>query len=132
MGGVPCIRGMRVTVGMIAGMMRAGKSDEELLALYPYLESEDLDAVREYESSSEFTCPSCGSHYFGRDTANSGKSAKELILRTVKCHGGGSVDLLKTVRCHGGWSMDDPQKPACKWRGEWPPVEVDLSAERKQ
>jgi uncharacterized protein (DUF433 family) len=42
MGGKPCIRGMRVTVGMILGLMAAGRSTEEILQAYPYLELEDL------------------------------------------------------------------------------------------
>jgi len=47
MGGKPCIRGMRVTVGMIVGQISAGRSIEQLLADYPYLEREDvLQALR--------------------------------------------------------------------------------------
>jgi len=47
MGGKPCIRGMRVTVGMIVGQICAGRSVDELLADYPYLEREDvLEALR--------------------------------------------------------------------------------------
>ena len=47
MGGKPCIRGMRVTVGMIVGQIGAGRSVEELLADYPYLERDDvLEALR--------------------------------------------------------------------------------------
>ena len=47
MGGKPCIRGMRVTVGMIVGQIGAGRSIDELLADYPYLEREDiLQALR--------------------------------------------------------------------------------------
>jgi len=47
MGGKPCIRGMRVTVGMIVGQIGAGRSVEELLTDYPYLEREDiLEALR--------------------------------------------------------------------------------------
>ena len=42
MGGKACIRGMRVTVGMIVGQFGAGHSPEEILADYPYLEHEDL------------------------------------------------------------------------------------------
>jgi len=42
MGGKPCIRGLRVTVGMILGLMAAGRSTEEILQAYPYLEPEDL------------------------------------------------------------------------------------------
>ena len=47
MGGKACIRGMRVTVGMIVGQIGAGHTIEELLADYPYLEREDmLQALR--------------------------------------------------------------------------------------
>jgi uncharacterized protein (DUF433 family) len=47
MGGKPCIRGQRVTVGMIVGQLGAGRSIDELLIDYPYLEREDiLQAVR--------------------------------------------------------------------------------------
>jgi uncharacterized protein (DUF433 family) len=47
MGGKPCIRGLRVTVGMIVGQIGAGRTLDELLAEYPYLEREDiLDALR--------------------------------------------------------------------------------------
>lgn len=47
MGGRPCIRGMRVTVGMIVGQIGAGHTIEELLEGYPYLEREDiLQALR--------------------------------------------------------------------------------------
>ncbi len=42
MGGKPCIRGMRVTVGTIVGLMAAGKTIEEVLAAYPYIEREDI------------------------------------------------------------------------------------------
>jgi len=42
MGGKPCIRGMRVTVGMILGLMASGASHDEILQAYPYLEPEDL------------------------------------------------------------------------------------------
>jgi uncharacterized protein (DUF433 family) len=47
MGGRPCIRGMRVTVGMIVGQIGAGLRIEEVLKDYPYLEREDvLQALR--------------------------------------------------------------------------------------
>ena len=47
MGGKPCIRDMRVTVGMIVGQVGAGRSIEALLDEYPYLEREDvLQALR--------------------------------------------------------------------------------------
>ena len=42
MGGKPCIRSMRVTVGMIVGQIGAGRSIDELLIDYPYLEREDI------------------------------------------------------------------------------------------
>ena len=47
MGGKACIRGMRVTVGMIVGQIGSGQSIDALLADYPYLEREDvLQALR--------------------------------------------------------------------------------------
>jgi uncharacterized protein (DUF433 family) len=47
MGGKACIRGLRVTVGMIVGQIGAGRNIEDLLADYPYLEREDiLQALR--------------------------------------------------------------------------------------
>jgi uncharacterized protein (DUF433 family) len=47
MGGKACIRGMRVTVGMLVGQFAAGRALEDLLADYPYLEREDiLQALR--------------------------------------------------------------------------------------
>lgn len=47
MGGKACVRGMRVTVGMLVGQIGAGHSFEEVLADYPYLEREDiLQAIR--------------------------------------------------------------------------------------
>jgi uncharacterized protein (DUF433 family) len=42
MGGKPCIRGMRVTVGMIVGAMAAGRTIEQVLADFPYLEEADI------------------------------------------------------------------------------------------
>ena len=48
MGGKPCIRGMRVTVGMIVGMIASGQTKESLLRLYPYLEAEDIDEALSY------------------------------------------------------------------------------------
>lgn len=48
MGGKPCIRGLRVTVGTILGLLASGHSRERILQAYPYLEAEDLDAVMAY------------------------------------------------------------------------------------
>jgi len=42
MGGKPCIRGMRVTVGMIIEAMAAGRTIEQLLADFPYIEEPDI------------------------------------------------------------------------------------------
>jgi uncharacterized protein (DUF433 family) len=42
MGGKPCIRGMRVTVGTIVGLLAAGHSIPEILDAYAYLEEEDV------------------------------------------------------------------------------------------
>ena len=48
MGGKPCIRGLRVTVGTVLGLLAAGQSRQRILAAYPYLEAEDLDAALAY------------------------------------------------------------------------------------
>lgn len=48
MGGKPCLRGMRVTVGTIVGLVAAGHSDVEILAAYPYLEAEDIRQALAY------------------------------------------------------------------------------------
>jgi uncharacterized protein (DUF433 family) len=45
MGGKPCIRGMRVTVGTIVGLLASGHDKEKVLELYPYLEAADIDAA---------------------------------------------------------------------------------------
>ncbi len=47
MGGKACLRGMRVTVGTIVGQIGAGRTVEQVLVDYPYLEREDvLQALR--------------------------------------------------------------------------------------
>jgi uncharacterized protein (DUF433 family) len=48
MGGKPCVRGMRVTVGMIVGQIGSGRSIDELLVDYPYLEREDILQALQY------------------------------------------------------------------------------------
>ena len=45
MGGKPCVRGIRVTVGTIVGLVASGASDSEILDLYPYLEAGDIRAA---------------------------------------------------------------------------------------
>ncbi len=48
MGGKPCIRGLRVTVGTVIGLLASGLSAEEVLKMYPYLQPEDLTAALSY------------------------------------------------------------------------------------
>ena len=48
MGGKPCIRGMRVTVGTIVGLLAEGHSTAEILELYPYLEPQDIAQALSY------------------------------------------------------------------------------------
>jgi len=48
MGGKACIRGMRVTVGMVVNQIGAGYSIDEVLAYYPYLEREDILQALKY------------------------------------------------------------------------------------
>lgn len=48
MGGKPCIRGIRITVGTITGLLSAGETVDSVLALYPSLEREDIYAALAY------------------------------------------------------------------------------------
>ncbi len=48
MGGKPCIRGLRVTVSTLLGLLASGHSMEKVLDLYPYLERDDLYAALSY------------------------------------------------------------------------------------
>ena len=48
MGGKPCIRGLRVTVGTVLGLLAANRSAQEILKAYPYLEAEDIDQCLAY------------------------------------------------------------------------------------
>ena len=48
MGGKPCIRGMRVTVGTILGLLASGYSEDRILQAYPYLELEDIRQALAY------------------------------------------------------------------------------------
>ena len=48
LGGKPCIRGQRVTVAMVIGLLAAGRSRDEILQAYPYLEAEDIDQCLAY------------------------------------------------------------------------------------
>ncbi|MEW6103487.1 MAG: DUF433 domain-containing protein [bacterium] len=48
MGGKPCIRGLRVTVGTIVGLVATGYSTTEILKAYPYLEDEDIREALAY------------------------------------------------------------------------------------
>ena len=48
MGGKPCIRGMRVTVGTVVGLIAAGRTRDEILREYPYLEPEDIAEALSY------------------------------------------------------------------------------------
>jgi uncharacterized protein (DUF433 family) len=48
MGGKPCIRGMRITVGTVVGLMATGTSRERILQAYPHLEPPDLDGALAY------------------------------------------------------------------------------------
>ena len=48
MGGKPCIRGQRVTVATVLGLLAADRSREEILKAYPYLEAQDIDQCLAY------------------------------------------------------------------------------------
>jgi len=48
MGGKPCIRGMRVTVATILGLLASGKTIARILEAYPCLEPDDINAALTY------------------------------------------------------------------------------------
>lgn len=59
----------------------------------------------------EFTCPKCGSHYFGRDVAE--VDGKPVVLKTVRCHADSSGSIRE-----------------CDWHSEWPiPEEATMIPE---
>jgi uncharacterized protein (DUF433 family) len=50
MGGEPCIRGLRVTVGTVVGLVASGYSSKVILKLYPYLEEQDIPEALAYDA----------------------------------------------------------------------------------
>ena len=63
MGGKPCIRDMRVTVGTVVGLLASGYSVEQILEAYPYLEQEDIMQALQYAAwrAEEIELPLTGS-----------------------------------------------------------------------
>ena len=59
MGGRACIRGMRVTVGTIVGLVASGHTHDEILQAYPYIEEEDIRQALTYSAwrASEMELP---------------------------------------------------------------------------
>jgi uncharacterized protein (DUF433 family) len=51
MGGLPCIRGMRITASTVLGQLAAGQTIEQILTDYPYLERADVLATLEYAAA---------------------------------------------------------------------------------
>ena len=50
MGGKPCIRGLRVTVGTIVGLVAVGHTTADILRAYPYLEADDIREALAYDA----------------------------------------------------------------------------------
>jgi uncharacterized protein (DUF433 family) len=48
MGGRPCIRGLRMTVGTVVGLLASGQTPDDILKAYPYLERDDIHAALAY------------------------------------------------------------------------------------
>lgn len=51
LGGKPAIRGLRVSVGMVVQMVAAGKTADDIVAEYPYLEVEDVRQALDYSAA---------------------------------------------------------------------------------
>ena len=58
--------------------------------------------------SDEFTCPRCGSHYFGRDTTL-GPDGRVVVLDTVRCHG--EIDSVACKTCSGSGIVSGREEP---------------------
>ena len=50
MGGKPCIKGLRMTVGTVVGLLASGLTVEEVLKMYPYLQQEDVTQALSYSA----------------------------------------------------------------------------------
>jgi uncharacterized protein (DUF433 family) len=57
MGGVPCIRGMRIPVATVAGLIADGLSTADVLRELPYLEAEDIAAALQSSGKNQLTLP---------------------------------------------------------------------------
>lgn len=53
MGGVPCVRGLRIPVATVVGMVADGMSEDEILAAYPDLEAEDVSEAMRYAAEAD-------------------------------------------------------------------------------
>jgi len=51
MGGVPCIRGLRISVATVVGMVAEGMTEAEILVAYPDLQAEDIQEALGYAAS---------------------------------------------------------------------------------
>jgi len=60
MGGVPCIRGLRIPVATVVGMIADGMTEEEILKAYPDLEPQDIQESLQYAAEVLVNWPLCG------------------------------------------------------------------------
>lgn len=88
MGGKPCIGGMRVTVGMLLGLVATGRSEDEILKLYPYLQAEDIRQALAYAAwrTEEVDLPLEHSYRY------------EFVARLGVCSGTGRAHCSTLVR----------------------------------
>jgi uncharacterized protein (DUF433 family) len=87
MGGEPCIRGMRVTVSTVVGLVAAGRTREEILREYPYVEAEDIaafPALPDEQRKSKIRCAS-------REPGRGHEPIARLGRRGWQRHGFGAV-----------------------------------------
>jgi uncharacterized protein (DUF433 family) len=57
MGGVPCIRGLRIPVATVVGMVSEGMTEAEILKAYPDLELEDIREALHHENRGDSSSP---------------------------------------------------------------------------
>jgi len=101
MGGKPCIRGIRITVGTITGLLASGESVDSVLALYPSLEREDIYAALAYATWRAEESAESGMN------AETERTARRFLERVRERYDvTGAVLYGSRARKHGGCDSD--------------------------
>lgn len=93
MGGVPCVRGLRIPVAIVVGMVSDGMSKPEILAAYPDLEVEDIREALRFGAE-------LADGLLAAELANAGSGLESILanLADVRSRARGPVDAVAVVR----------------------------------